>query len=277
MNPDISQKLMNVVFVSSGIFTILILLIIIGYILINGLNVVDLKFILSNPIDSGKNGGIFPIIISTFYLISISLSIAIPIGVGSAIYASEYAQNHKSIIFINFISEVLVSVPSIIFGLFGFAFLILFLKFDFSILAGGVILALMSIPTIFQISEVSLKAVPYEVKEASLAFGATKWQCITTVTLPMAISGIFTGIILAITRAISEAAAVMYVVGSSLAMPTSIFDAGRPLALHLFVLASEGVSLENAYGTSAVLILIVLSITVISNMSINFYQSKRGV
>lgn len=277
MNPIISQKIMNAVFISSGIFTILILVILIAHILLNGFQAIDMEFIFSNPLNSGKDGGIFPMIMSTIYLIVFSLLIAVPIGIGSAIYVCEYASNQLFINAVKFVSEMLVAVPSIIFGLFGFTFLILFLKFDFSIFTGSIILALMSIPTIFQIAEVSLQAVPNELKEASLAFGATKWQCITTVVLPTALSGIFTGIILAITRAISEAAAVMYVVGSSLTTPTSIFDAGRPLALHLYILASEGISMENAYGTSAVLILMVLAITVISNVVIYKYHSKTGV
>ena len=130
------------------------------------------------------------------------------------------------------------------------------------------------IPTIFQVSEVSLKSVPEAYKEASYGLGATKWQTIQKVILPTALPGIVTGIILGITRAISEAAAVMYAVGSSIKIPLSIFDPGRPLALHLYILATEGISLENAYGTAAILVIMVLLITFITNFVVDRYQKK---
>ena len=143
-----------------------------------------------------------------------------------------------------------------------------------SILSGGIVLALMAIPTIFQVSEVTLQAIPDSYREGCYAMGASKWQCITSVLMPIAVPGIFTGIILAITRAISEAAAVMYVVGSSLDIPVSILDTGRPLPLHLYILASEGISMDNAYGTAAVLVIIVLLITLLSNSLVDNYQKK---
>lgn len=277
MSAKTSQKLFNSLFKISGFITILLLLIIVGYILINGIDVINFEFIFSHPMESGKYGGIFPMILSSIYLIVIALLIAVPVGVGSAVYMVEYNKNHKLEIFIRFLSQVLSAVPSIVFGLFGLAFLVFFLKMGWSIFAGGLILALMSIPTIFQVSEVSLKTVPEIYKEGCYGMGATKWQCICSIVLPLSIGGIFTGIVLALTRAFSEAAAVMYLVGSSLEMPTSIFDTGRPLPLHLYVLASEGISMENAHGTAFVLIMIVLIITVLSNFIISRYQSNVGV
>lgn len=277
MNRMLSQKIMDIVFTVSGAITLLILALVIGYILINGLPAIDMEFIFSKSSDAGRSGGIFPMIVSTIYLIVISISIAVPIGVGSAVYVSEYARDLRVINLSKFVSEVLASVPSIVFGLFGFSFFIMFLKLDWSIFTGGLVLALMSVPTIFQISEVTLQSIPDNVREASLGLGASKWQTITEVVFPLAIPGIATGIILALTRAISEAAAVMYVVGSSLDVPTSMFDAGRPLPLHLYVLASEAISMENAYGTAAVLIIMVLAITLAANFIINRYQLKMGV
>ena len=270
-----NQSIIKAIFISSAIFTLSILLVIVGYILINAFGVLDLDFIFSNSYDAGKSGGIFPMILSTIYLVVISLLISIPIGVGSAIYVVEYATNIRFIKLIKFISELLASIPSIVFGLFGFTFFIFYLEMDWSILTGGLVLALMSTPTIFQVSEVTLQTIPNDVKEASLGLGASKFQAIKTVILPIAIPGIFTGIILALTRAVSEAAAVMYVVGSSLFAPTSLFDAGRPLALHLYILASEAISMDNAYGTAGVLILMVLAITIFSNLLIDKYQRNR--
>jgi phosphate transport system permease protein len=234
-SPKTSQKIMNVVFVLSGVFTLLILAIILGYILIRGLPAINFEFIFTDPIDSGESGGILPMIISSLYVTAIATLIATPLGVGAAIYMSEFAENQKLIQFIRFGSETLASIPSIIFGLFGLAFFVVFLNLGWSILSGGLILALMAIPTIFQVSEVSLSSIPSAYKEGSYGLGATKLQTIFNVILPAAIPGIITGVILAITRAISEAAAVMYAVGSALSIPISIFDPGRPLPLHLYV------------------------------------------
>ena len=269
------QKITNSIFILSGIITLLILVIIIGYILINGFKVINLEFIFSTPQESGKSGGIFPMIISSILLILVSSAISIPFGVGSAVYMSQYAKNKRLISLIRFISQILASIPSIVFGLFGLSFLIFFLKLEWSIFTGGIVLSLMSIPMIYQISELSLQNVPQIYIEGCYAMGVSKWGCIKSIILPIALPGIYTGIILAITRAISEAAAVMYVVGSTLDIPISIFDTGRPLPLHLYVLASEGISMPNAYGTAAVLVIIVLFITIITNYFINYYQTKK--
>ena len=274
MDSKLEQKIINVLLIASAVFTLLMLIVMIMYILLNALGVISFEFLFSVPVDAGRDGGILPMILSSLYLIVIASSISIPVGVGSAIYVSQYATNMKLISLIRFVSQILASVPSIVFGLFGLAFLVFFLKMGWSILVGGLVLALMTIPTIFQVSEVTLQTVPQTYKEGCYALGATKWQCISQVILPIAIPGIFTGIILAITRAISEAAAVMYVVGSSLEMPLSIFDTGRPLPLHLYVLASEGISMQNAFGTAAVLIVIVLIITFSMNLVVNNYQKK---
>lgn len=274
LSPKSSQKIMNAIFVLSGIATLLILIIILGYILIMGLPVVNLDFLLGSPIDSGESGGIFPMIVSSIYVVLIAAIIATPLGVGAAIYMSEYATNQKIIKFIRFGSETLASIPSIVFGLFGLAFFVVFLQLGWSILSAGLVLAIMAIPTIFQVAEVTLTSIPDSYKEGSYGLGATKWQTIYSVVLPAAIPGIITGIILAMTRAISEAAAVMYAVGSALTVPISIFDPGRPLPLHLYVLATEGISLENAYGTAAVLVIIVLILTIITNFVVDRYQRK---
>lgn len=274
MNSKLIDRLSNSIFVFSGFLTLSVLILVVGFILINGLSAVDFEFLLSNPIDSGESGGIFPMILSTIYLLLITASISIPIGVASSVYISEYATNKNLINAIGFISQVLSAVPSIVFGLFGLAFLVFFLKLGWSIFTGGIVLALMAIPTIFQVSAVTLQSIPDSYRECCYAMGASKWQCIVSVLLPIAIPGIFTGVILAITRAVSEAAAVMYVVGSSRDVPISIFDTGRPLPLHLYILASEGISMDNAYGTATVLIVIVLIITLFSNVVVNNYQKK---
>lgn len=269
-----SQKIMNNVFKLSGVLTLSILVIILGYIIINGIQVCNLEFIFGEVVDSGKSGGIFPMIISSLYVTFIAILIATPLGVGAAIYMVEYSKNGLLSRLIRFGAETLASIPSIVYGLFGLSFFVIFLELGWSVLSAGLVLAIMAIPTIFQVAEVSLSSVPSQYKEGSYGLGATKWQTIARVILPAAIPGIVTGVILAITRAISEAAAVMYAVGSATSIPISMFDPGRPLPLHLYVLATEGVSLPNAYGTATVLVLIVLVITFLTNYYVNRYQKK---
>jgi len=265
---------MNVIFILSGLFTLCVLIIILGYILVKGLPVVNLEFLFGNPIDSGKSGGIFPMIISSLYVTFIAAIIATPLGVGAAVYMVEYAGDSKIVHLIRFGAETLASIPSIVFGLFGLAFFVVFLNLGWSVLCGGLVLAIMAVPTIFQVAEVSVASVPDTYREASLGLGATKLQTISNVIIPAAIPGIITGVILAMTRAISEAAAVMYAVGSALTVPISIFDPGRPLPLHLYVLATEGISMPNAFGTAAVLVIIVLILTFVTNYIVNRYQEK---
>ncbi|GAA5818183.1 MAG: phosphate ABC transporter, permease protein PstA [Methanobrevibacter sp. CfCl-M3] len=274
ISPKMAQKIMNVVFIISGAIIILILIFIIGYILFNGIPVINLEFLFSNPIDSGKSGGIFPMIVSSLYVTLVAGLIATPLGVGAATYIAEYSQENKLVDLVRFGAETLASIPSIVFGLFGMAFFVVFLHLGWSILSGGLVLAIMSLPTIFQVSEVAISSIPNSYKEGSYGLGASKWQTIYRVVLPSAIPGIATGVILGLTRAISEAAAVMYSVGASIQTPISIFDPGRPLPLHLYMLATEGISLKNAYGTATILVLIVLIITLVSNYIINRYQNK---
>lgn len=274
LSPKTSQKIMNAIFVVSGIVTILILVLILGYILIMGLPAVNLEFIFSNPIDSGASGGIFPMIVSSIYVTLIAGIVATPLGVGAAVYLVEYAGENRITRLIRFGAETLASIPSIVYGLFGLAFFVVAIGLGWSILSGGLVLAIMALPTIFQVSEVTISSIPSSYREGSYGLGATKWQTIYRVVLPAAIPGIVTGVILGMTRAISEAAAVMFAVGSSLSMPLSIFDPGRPLPLHLYVLATEGISLENAYGTAAVLVIMVLVLTIVTNYLVDRYQRK---
>ena len=274
ISPKMAQTIMKGVLWASGIITVLILIVIIGYILIKGLPVVSLNFLFSDPIDSGRAGGIFPMIISSLYVTLIAIVVATPLGVGAAVYLSEYAGENTIVKLIRFGAETLASIPSIVFGLFGLAFFVIYLGFGWSVLSGGLILALMVLPTILQVSEVSLEAVPKSYREGSLAIGATKWQTIYRVVLPAGIPGITTGVILGLARAISEAAAILFAVGASLSIPISIFDPARPLSLHLYILATEGISLDNAYGTAAVLVILVLIITVVTNTLVERYSRK---
>ncbi|MDD3168303.1 MAG: phosphate ABC transporter permease PstA [Eubacteriales bacterium] len=252
--------------------TLAALIIIIGYILANGLSHINLEFLTQEPRRMGKEGGIFSVVIGTLMVTGVGILIATPIGIAAAIYFTEYASNGKGVIIIRFFTEILAGIPSIIFGLFGFAFFVIFLGMGWSVISGGLTLALMVLPTLIRATEESLKTVPMAYREGSLSLGATKWQTIVKVIIPCCKPGILTGLILGIGRAIGETAAVMLTVGGSLRIPTSLFDSTRTMSVHLYILAAEGLSQEKTYATAALLIIIVLLI----NTAANLISSRLG-
>ncbi len=246
--------------------TLAALIIIIGYILINGLTQINLEFLTQEPSKMGKEGGIFSVIVGTIMVTGVGILIATPIGIAAAIYFTEYAKKGRAVTLIRFFTEILAGIPSIIFGLFGFAFFVIFLGLGWSVISGGLTLALMVLPTLIRATEESLKTVPMAYREGSLSLGATKWQTIIKVIIPCWKPGILTGLMLGIGRAIGETAAIMLTVGGSLRVPTSIFDSTRTMSVHLYVLAAEGLSMEKTYATAALLIIIVLIINTVANL-----------
>ncbi|KAF5412587.1 MAG: phosphate ABC transporter permease PstA [Euryarchaeota archaeon] len=260
ISPVTADKAAKVaLWVSAGI-ALLILAVILGYIVVQGVHVITLSFLLESPRLSGAEGGILPAIVGTFWLMMVAMLSSVPIGIGAAVYLAEYAPKSAVTAVISFGVECLAGVPSIVIGLFGYAFLSIYLGFGFSVLSGGLALMFMVLPWIVRVSEESIKTVPNAFREASLALGATKWQTVRRVVLPSAIPGITTGVILGIGKAIGETAVIMFTAGSSLLMPMSLFDPVRALPYHIYILASEGISNPMAYGSSIVLLVMVLAI-----------------
>ena len=222
----------------------------------------------------GKNGGIFPTIIGTITLTFGALLIATPLGIGTAVYLTEYTRENIFTRIVKFGSECLAGIPSIIFGLFGFILFVIRLKLGWSILSGSLTLSFMILPTIIRTSEEAIKSVPYIYREVSYSLGCTKWQTVTRVVLPSAIPGIMTGIVLSIGRSIGETAAVIFTAGSVLRLPTSIFSSSRTMAVHFYILAREGISMPNAYGTAAILIITILIINMVAYMLMNRFIKK---
>lgn len=257
---------------ASAIITVLVLIAIVGNVLLNGVGHLSIEFLTREPENMGKDGGIFSIIITTIYLALFSLIIAAPIGICAAIFLTEYAKEGTVIRIIRFGTESLAGIPSIIFGLFGYVFFVVFLKFSYSMVSGGLTLTLMILPTIIRTAEEAIKMVPMSYREGSLALGATKWQTIYKVVLPAATSGILTGVILGIGRVVGETAAVIYTAGSSLGLPNSIWRPGRTMSVHLYILASEGLSKGNMYATATVLIITVLIINFTANKLIKQFM-----
>jgi phosphate transport system permease protein len=240
---------------------LVILVIILQDIVINGLPALSWDFLTKPPLDSGRAGGIYPAIIGTLYLVVGAIAIALPLGVGAAIYLVEYTREGRITQLIRTGVDLLNGTPSIVFGLFGFAFIVLYLGAGVSMLAGQVTLAMMVLPTVIRTTEESLKSIPHSLREGSLALGATKWQTISRVVLPPAVPGILTGAILSIGRAAGETAPIMFtaVVFSSRFLPDSVFDPVMALPYHLFILATNVPgSSANKYGTALVLLMLVV-------------------
>lgn len=263
MNVRTKEKIARVILWTAASITVGFLLVIIGYIFVQGMGVMSLDFIMDKPRKMGSEGGIFPAIVGTLYLIGTTLLFAVPIGVGAAVYLNEYTREWKIIQLIRFGTEALAGIPSIIFGLFGFAFFVILLKpitGGWSILSGSLTGALMVLPTIVRTSEEALKAVPQSDREGSLALGASKWQTISKVVLPAAIPGVLTGIILAIGRVVGETAALLLTLGGTLLLPHSLFDGTRTMSMHLYMVAMETGAMDVAFGTALVLIVTIFVI-----------------
>ena len=226
---------------AAALIVLAILVIILQDIVINGLPALSWEFLTEAPRDLGRAGGIFPAIVGTLYLVAGAILIALPIGVGAAIYLVEYTGESRITRLIRTGVDLLNGTPSIVFGLFGFAFIVLYLNVGVSLIAGQVTLALMVLPTVIRTTEESLKNIPQSLREGSLALGATQWQTIRSVVLPPAIPGIVTGAILSIGRAAGETAPIMFtaVVFSSRFLPTSLTQPVMALPYHLYILATN--------------------------------------
>jgi phosphate transport system permease protein len=259
----------------AALSTIGMMVLILFQVLSEGLPILRLHFFIESPRSMGREGGIFSTIIGTVALTVVAILFATPLGVGTAIFLREYTRESKVSRLIRFGTDCLAGVPSIIFGLFGFVFFVIYLNMGWSILSGGLTLAAMILPTIICTTEEAIKAIPYSFREVSYSLGGTKWQTVTRAILPNALPGIFTGIILSVGRSIGETAAVILTAGSSLVMPTSFFSPIRTMAVHFYILAREGISMEMAYGTGAALVLLVLMINLIANYLLSRYIRKR--
>ena len=260
VSPRITQRIAVAFLWGLTLITIGVLLYIILYILLKGLPHLSWEFLSKAPVSMGRKGGIFPMIIGTFMVAGLAVVIAAPLGVATAVYLTEYTRESRLTFVIRFGADCLAGIPSIIYGLFGFVFFSIALGMGLSVISGALTLALMVLPTIIRTAEEAIRAVPYGYREASYGLGSTRWQMVTRVVLPSALPGICTGIVLSLGRSISETAAVMLTAGSALRLPGSLFDSSRTLALHFYILSREGLSMENAYATASVLILVILAL-----------------
>ena len=260
------------------------IVIVVGYLLfdiiVKGVPTISWSFLTDLPRKSGAEGGIYPAIVGTIYLVFGAISVALPLGMASAIYLSEYAMRGKLNGTIRLAIITLAGVPSIVFGLFGLGLFVLFFGFGASILARSLTLSFMILPTIIVSSEEALQAVPMGLREASLALGATKWQTVYKSVLPFALPGMFTGSILGIGRAAGETAPILLTVAAFFLprLPSSIFDQVMALPYHLYVLATQHPDTEKVlpmqYGTAQVLIVIVVFFNLTAIVLRNHFRKK---
>ncbi|TJX13460.1 phosphate ABC transporter permease PstA [Tissierella creatinini] len=269
-----SQKIAKTLIWTAALFVIVVLFSIIIYILIKGIPMISWQFLTEIPRNMGRSGGISSSIVGTLLVTAVAVIVATPFGIGTAIYLTEYTREGRVTRIIRFSAESLAGIPSIVYGLFGFIFFVIYLKMGWSILSGGLTMAIMILPTIIRTSEEAIRTVPNLYREVGFSLGATKWQAITKTVLPSALPGIVNGVILSIGRCVAETAAVMLTAGSTLRMPISLLSPTRTMAVHFYILAREGISMENAYGTAALLIILILLINVGFNMLVNRFVSK---
>lgn len=254
---------------------------ILTYIFFHGFRAISWDFLTLPPTDSMTAGGIMPAIVGTLYLTIGAISVALPLGVVSAIYLTEYAKQGRWIRIIRIGVNCLAGVPSVVFGLFGLGFFVVFLKFGSSILAGSLTLGILILPTVIGASEEALKSVPQTFREASLALGVSKWSTIARIVLPSALPGILTGSILGVGRAAGETAPIMFTAAAffTASLPKSIFDEVMALPYHIYVLATAGTHIEQTrslqYGTVLVLVGLVLGIDLIAILIRSSMRRKK--
>lgn len=265
------------IYLAAGV-AIALLVGIMGYVFVRGLPQISWQFL--STVQSSLKGtfGILGNIVNTLYIIVITLIIAVPIGIGSAIYLNEYAKPGKLVRTIEFTTEILSGIPSIIFGLFGMVFFGMTLKLGYSILTGSFTLTLMVLPLITRNTQEALKTVPDSYRSGALGIGATKWYMIRTILLPSAAPGILTGVILSIGRIVGESAALLFTAGSGFQLPKNLFgklfESSGTLTIQLY-LSMQKAKYDQAFGIAVVLLIIVLGINLLTRFLTNRFDVTK--
>lgn len=276
----IIQKIAFSVFGAISFIVVAVLFIILGFIAIKGIRVINWEFLTAMPDQGMTKGGIFPAIVGTLCLMAGSMVFAFPIGVLSGIYINEFLKESFLKRFLRMMTDNLAGIPSIVFGLFGMALFVNYLKFGDSIIAGSLTLGLLVLPVVIRTTEEALKSVEDSLRVGSLALGATKLQTIQRVVLPVAFPNIITGLILSLGRVSGETAPILFTVAAYFLprLPNSIFDQVMALPYHLYVLTTSGTNMEEsrpmAYGTALVLIVMVLLFNVAAS-TLRKYLGKK--
>jgi phosphate transport system permease protein len=259
---QMKDAILRILLWGAAALSVAVLVVIVGYIFYKGISYISLDFIFGdyNPVGGG---GILPMIVTTILMIFLSLLIATPIGILAAVYLQEYAKQGRMVRLIRYATESLTGIPSIIYGLFGAVFFVIYLKLGMSIIAASLTVAIIVLPVIIRTTEEALKTVPQSYREGSLALGTTKLQTLYKVILPSAMPGILSGVILSIGRIVGESAAIFLTAGTVAAMPDSIFSSARTLTVHSYLVTQESgdIGLAAAVGIVLIVIILVLNLT----------------
>ena len=277
LSPSDREDVAKCILVANMVFVLLLLAIIISDIVIKGLPNISLDFITSSPSMGGREGGIMPAIVGTLELMAGTAVIALPLGILTGIYLAEYAKDNKLNRAIRGAIDTLNGTPSVVFGLFGLSFFVIYLGIGYSLIAGWATLSMMILPVIIRTTEESIRAVPNELREASRAMGATKWQTTYRVVFPAAIGGTITGAILSLGRATGETAPIMFTAAVAFhpSLAKSIMDPVMALPYHLYYLTAEVPGTTgNQYATATILLIIVLSMFVLASVVRSHYNKK---
>jgi phosphate transport system permease protein len=279
MNRKLTQRVGFIGLAVVALIVVIPILLVIGTIVVRGIGAIDWEFLVDMPRNGMKSGGIFPAIVGTLLLTLGTALAAIPVGVGGAIYLSEYASDNVLTRTIRLALVNLAGIPSVVYGLFGLGLFVLFLDFGTSILAGSLTLAIMTLPIIISAAEEALRAVPTEFRTVSASLGGTRWQGIRRIVLPQALPGIITGVILGLLRAAGETAPILFTVAAFYLprLPQSPFDQTMALPYHLYVISTQvpGMPLQVQYGTALVLLVVVLSMNVLATMIRSYFRRRR--
>ena len=279
LSRQLSQRIAFGLITLAAVVVILPILYIIGYVLVQGAGAVTWTFLTEMPRDGMKAGGLLPAILGTLLLTVGTAVIAVPIGVGGAIYLSEYAKDNAGTRAVRIAIINLAGIPSVVYGLFGLGLFVIFLNFGTSILAGSLTLGIMTLPVIISTAEEALRAVPQSFRLVSTSLGGTRWQTIRRVVLPQALPGIITGIILGIERAAGETAPILFTAVAFFLpqLPSSVFDQTMALPYHLYVISTQvpGMPIRIQYGTALVLLLFILSMNLLATLIRRHYRRQR--
>ncbi len=259
--------------------TVIPIVVVIGYIIYQGAPAISWEFLTAMPRDGMRAGGLWPAIVGTLYLTIGTAIFSVPLGIGAAVYLSEYASDNRWTRLIRLAIINLAGIPSVVYGLFGLGLFVLFLNFGTSILAGSLTLAIMTLPVIISTSEEALHSVPQSFRVVSVSLGGTHWQTIRRVVLPQALPGILTGVILGLERAAGETAPILFTVAAFFlpSLPNSPLDATMALPYHLFVISTQvpGMPIQIQYGTALVLVGFVLVMNLIANAIRSRARARR--
>jgi len=279
IHPKTTEKIVFSFLFLSTLFIIVPVILVVFVIITKGAGALSWEFLTAMPRMGMRAGGIFPAIVGTFYLVMGTLVFALPVGIFSAIYLSEYSKRNWLTRFIELAIVNLAGVPSVVYGLFGLGLFVVFLKFGASVLAGSLTLAVMSLPVIITASREALQSVPQSFREVSYSLGASKWQTIRHAVLPHALPGILTGAILSLSRAAGETAPILFTVAAFYLprLPQSIFDQVMALPYHLYVLCTQvpNVRMELQYGTALVLVGLIIAANLMAVVIRSYFRVRK--